>query len=51
MNPSLHTPEVYHAVSIRFRDLSPDLPLGCASEPEEMYDETNFSIHKDVYIK
>jgi hypothetical protein len=48
MNSSLQTPEVYHAVFIRFLDLRHDLLVGFASEPEEMYDRMYFDIHKEV---
>jgi hypothetical protein len=51
MSPSLHTPEVYHAISICFLDLKHDLLVGCASEQEEIYDVMDFDIYKDVEIK
>jgi hypothetical protein len=48
MSPSLHTSEVYHAVFMRFLDLRHDLLLGCASEPEEIYDGMDLDIHQEV---
>jgi hypothetical protein len=51
MSPSLHTPEVYHAVSIRFLGLRHDLLVECASESEKMDDRMDFDIQKDFEIQ
>jgi hypothetical protein len=48
MSLSLHTPEVYHADSMRSRNLRHDLFVGCSSEPQVRDDRRDFDIHKDL---